>query len=153
MLQFSDAWHWFTLTAKWGLTSDTFLYESDFFSLPQSFSYIQTGEALYMSLIEIPVLQSKLSSVPDEKRSYVIILITVLKAAELSSTPMQDNTHIGEKWAGRTSTIMCQKCHELKKMPSIVVLWHLWLPFCRQAIITRSKKDVDGGILMLIYLL
>lgn len=48
-----------------------------------------------MSLIEIPVLQSKLSSVSAEKRSYVIILIAVLKAVGLSNTPMQDNTHIG----------------------------------------------------------
>lgn len=46
-----------------------------------------------MGLIEIPVLHSKLSSVSAEKRSYVIILIAVLKAVELSNTPMQDNAH------------------------------------------------------------
>lgn len=48
---------------------------------------------LCMSLIEIPELPSK--SVSAEKRPYVIILIAVLKALELSHTPMQDNTHIG----------------------------------------------------------
>ncbi len=56
---------------------------------------LQRGGILCLSLIEIPVLQSKLSSVSAEKRSYVIILIAVLKVVGLSNTPMQDNTHIG----------------------------------------------------------
>lgn len=56
---------------------------------------LHRGKILALSLIEIPVLHSKLSSVSAEKRSYIIILITVLKAVELSNTLMQDNTHIG----------------------------------------------------------
>lgn len=112
--------------AKWCWTSDVFHMMVIFFPTAKVLaSPVQKGEILYMSLIEIPVPWSKLSSVSAEKRSYAIILIAVLKAMELSNTLMQDNTHIGWKRAGRTRAITCRECHSPKKMPSIVVLSHL----------------------------
>ena len=101
---------------------------------------LRRSKILDLSLIEIPVLHSKLSSVSAEKWSYVIILIEVLKAVELSNTLMQDNTSIGKKWAIRTITRTRQECHLLNKRPSIIVPV---VPFYRQAIIKHSKKDVD----------
>lgn len=51
---------------------------------------------LCVSLIKIPALHSKLSSFATEKCFCVITVITVLKAADLSITPL-DNTHIDWK--------------------------------------------------------
>lgn len=88
-------------------------YESDFSPSKVSHSplVVQRG----WILIDILLLQSKLSSVSAEKQSYVINLIVVLKAMELSNTPIPYNTQIGKKWAARTSETVWQKCQYMKE--------------------------------------
>lgn len=52
----------------------------------------------------------------SDKWLYVIILITVSKAVELSNTPMKYYRHIDRKWAAQKDASTCQKCYLLNKM-------------------------------------
>lgn len=71
----------------------------------------------------------------SDKWPYVIILITVLKAVELSDTPMKYYRHIDKKWAAST----CQKCHLLNKM--LLLIWGT----CSYSFIARSNQAVKDA--------
>lgn len=80
----------------------------------------------------------------SDKRLYVIILTTILKAVELSDTLMKFYGHIDRKWAAQKDASMCQKRHLLNKMLLLIrdTCSYSFTTTCNQAVEHTEEKHL-----------
>lgn len=116
-----SAWLWFTLPAKWCLTSEeNHMKESPGPSPNANFHILLQFnwdmQSCWCAWLKLKYEFEALLKFESDKWLYVFILITVSKAVELSDTPMKYYRHIDKKYAAQKDPSTCQKCHLLNKM-------------------------------------
>lgn len=136
------AWLWFTLTAKWCLTSERFHMKGIFF-FTQSFSLLWFNKDIQSCVSAWLKFQCYLQSCPQFQLKSGNYCNHSFKSSGAVKIRIQDNSYT--YWLEMSFAEGCTNVSEMSQVEqnAIVGLWHPWLPFDRQILINQAKIDVD----------